>query len=51
MECEVEGGQVKRLSGLAPVELLGHPEVFQILVVCPDLKLVPGTFQEVSPLL
>ena len=51
MECEVEVGQVERPSGLAPVELLGRPEVFQILVVCLDLKLVLGTFQEVLPLL
>ena len=51
MEREVEAGQVERPSGLVPVELLRHPEVFQILVICSDLKLVPGTFQEVSPLL
>ena len=51
MEREVEAGQVERPSGLAPVELLGRPEVFQILVFCPDLKLVPGTFQEMLPLL
>ena len=51
MEREVEAGQVERPSGLVPVELLGRPEVFQILVVRPDLKLVLGTFQELSPLL
>ena len=50
MEHEVEVGQVERPSGLVPVEILGCPEVFQILVVHPDLKLVSGTFQEV-PLL
>ena len=51
MEHEVKAGQVERPSDLGPVKLLGRPEVFQILVVCPGLKLVLGTFQEVSPLL
>ena len=51
MEREVEAGKVERPSGLAPVKLLGCLEVFQILAVHPDLKLVLGTFQEVSPLL
>ena len=51
MEHEVEVGQVERPWGLVPVELLGCPEVFQILVFRLDLKLLLGTFQEVSPLL
>ena len=38
MECEVKVGQVERPSGLAPVELLGCLEVFQVLVVHLDLK-------------
>ena len=51
MEHEVKAGQVEGPSGLAPVELLGCPEVIQVRLVCPDLKIVPGTFQEVPPLL
>ena len=43
MEHEVKVGQVEGLSGLAPVELLGQLEVYQVLVVGPDLKLVLGT--------
>jgi len=32
------------------VEFLGHHEVLQVLVVCPDLHWVSGSFQEM-PLL
>ena len=49
MEREVKAGQVEGPSGLAPVEFLGCLEVFQFLVVCPYLKFVPDTFQEVLP--
>ena len=35
---------------LATVEFLSHHEVLQVLVVCPDLDWVPGSFQKVSPL-
>ncbi|KAG5349212.1 hypothetical protein C0989_005247, partial [Termitomyces sp. Mn162] len=41
---EVEVGKVEGLSGLLAIELLGHPEVFKVLVICPDLELVPCTF-------
>src|ERR1700675_4013239 len=50
VEGEVEAGQVERPSGLAAVELLGGPEVFEILMVHPDLKRLACAFQVVSPL-
>ena len=33
---------------LATVEFLSRHEVFQVLVVCPDLNQMPGSFQKVS---
>ncbi|KAG6869884.1 hypothetical protein C0992_001696, partial [Termitomyces sp. T32_za158] len=48
---EVEVGEVQGPPGLAAVELLGHPEVLQVLVVRPDFELVPRTLQEMAPLL
>jgi len=36
--------------GLATVEFLGRHEVLQVLVVCPDLHWVSGSFQEMPPL-
>ena len=33
------------------VQLLRHAEVLKVFVVCPDLKLMWGTFKEVPPLL
>src|SRR6202795_1124366 len=50
MEGEIEAGQVEGPSGLAAVELLGSPEVFEILMVRPDLKRLARAFQVVSPL-
>ena len=38
---EVEVGKVKEPVGLLAVELLGCPEVLQVLIVCPNLELVP----------
>jgi len=32
------------------VEFLSHHEILQVLVVCPDLYWVPGSFQEMPPL-
>jgi len=32
------------------VEFLSHHEVLQVLVVCPDLHQVLGSFQEMPPL-
>jgi len=51
MHGEVESGQVEGPLSLAAIEFLCHHEVFEVLVVCPDLKLVVGTFQEVVPIL
>src|ERR1700675_2140584 len=50
VEGEVEARQIEGPSGLAAVELLGGPEVLQVLVVCPDLKRLARAFQVVSPL-
>src|ERR1700675_4541349 len=50
VEGEVEAGQVERPSGLAAVELLGGPEVLEVLMVHPDLKRLARAFQVVSPL-
>src|SRR6202795_1195253 len=50
VEGEVEAGQVEGPSGLAAVELLGSLEVFEILMVRPDLKRLARAFQVVSPL-
>src|ERR1700675_3740662 len=50
VEGEVEAGQVERPSGLAAVELLGSPEVLEVLMVRPDLKRLARAFQVVSPL-
>ena len=51
MECEVEVCEVERPAGLPVVEVLGSHEVLQVLVVCPDFKLVFRSFDEVSPFL
>jgi len=51
VEREVEAGEVERPSGLPLVQLLGHHEVLQVLVICPDLALVFCAFDEVPPLL
>jgi len=49
-QLEVEASQVQRPTGLATVEFLGHHEVLQVLVVCPDFYQVLSSFQKV-PLL
>jgi len=51
MKCEVEAGEVERPLGLPPVQLLGHHEVLQVFVVCPDLTLMFRALDEVLPLL
>ncbi|KAG5349616.1 hypothetical protein C0989_002741 [Termitomyces sp. Mn162] len=48
---EVEVGKVEGPLGLLAVKLLGCPEVFKILVIRPDLELVPHAFEKVLPLL
>src|SRR6202795_1333842 len=50
VEGEVKAGQVEGPSGLAAVELLGSPEVLEVLMVRPDLKGLARAFQVVSPL-
>src|ERR1700675_864289 len=50
VEGEVEAGEGERASGLAAGELLGGPEVFEILMVRPNLKRLARVFQVVSPL-
>ena len=39
------------MAGLSLVQLFGRHEVFQVLVICPDLAFVFRTFNEVPPLL
>ena len=34
----------------AGVHVLGHPEVLEVVVVCPDVYLLLCPFEEVSPL-
>jgi len=51
MEREDEVGEVERPSGLPLIQLLGHHEVLQVLVIRPDLALVFSAFDEVLPLL
>jgi hypothetical protein len=48
---EVEVGEEEGPPSLAPVEFLGSPEIFQIFMICPDLKGLSGGFQVVSPFL
>ena len=47
-QLEVKAGQVQGPMSLAMVEFFSCYEVFQILVVRPDLDWVPGSFQKVS---
>ena len=51
VECEIEAGEAEGPSGLPPVQLLGHHEVLQVLVVRPDLTLMFCAFDKVPPLL
>src|ERR1700743_3643012 len=51
VEYNVEPGEVERPPGLPPVEMLGLPEVLQILVVGPDLHWVLRSLKEMPPLL
>jgi len=51
IECEFGAGEVERPSGLPPVQLLGHHEVLQVLVVRPNLALMFRAFDKVPPLL
>jgi len=51
VECKVEVGEVKRLLGLPLVQLLGHHEVLQVLVIHPDFALMFCAFDKVLPLL
>ncbi|KNZ77357.1 hypothetical protein J132_05785 [Termitomyces sp. J132] len=40
VQQEVKVGEVEGLLGLSAIELLGCLEVFEVLVICPDLKFV-----------
>src|ERR1700753_2094825 len=51
MEYNIEPGEVERPPGLPPVEMLGLPEVLQILVVGPDLHRVFCSLKEMPPFL
>ncbi|KAG5350317.1 hypothetical protein C0989_011629 [Termitomyces sp. Mn162] len=47
VQGEVKVGKVEGPPGLLAVELFGCPEIFEVLLVSPDLKLVPCALQEV----
>jgi len=49
MECKVEAGEVEGPLGLPLVQLLGHHEVLQVLVIRPDLTLMFRTLNEMLP--
>ena len=51
LEREVEAGEVEGPPSLSSVQLFGRHEVFQVLVIRPDLAFVFRTFNEVPPLL
>src|SRR5215470_15010592 len=50
-ESEVETSQVEGPSSLATIQLLGRPEILQILVVGPNLHRMLGSLQQMPPLL
>ena len=50
-ECEVKAREIEGPACLAPVQLLCHHEVLQVLVVCQYLTWVFGAFDKVPPLL
>jgi hypothetical protein len=50
MHGEVEFGQVEGPPSLVAVEFLRGHEVLQVLVICPDFKLVMGAFQKMAPI-
>jgi len=50
-EHKVKVGEVEGPPSLPQVQLFGHHEVFQVLVIRPDLAFVFRTFNEVPPLL
>ena len=47
---EVEVGQVQGPLSLTAIELLFHPEILKVFVVCPNFKLVPCALKEMPPL-
>jgi hypothetical protein len=49
MQYEIEAREVQRPLCLSPIELLGHAEVFQVLMVRPYFHLMSSTLQEMSP--
>ena len=50
VQQQVEVGQVQGPLSLTAIELLCHPEVLEVLVVCPNFELVPCALKEVPPL-
>src|SRR6201991_2730288 len=51
MQAKVKSRQIQGPSGLPSIEFLGSHEVFQILVVCPNFKLMLCAFQIMPPFL
>ena len=50
-EGVVEPQEEEGPAGLSVIQVLGHSEVFQVLVIHPDLDRMLGSLKEVSPLL
>ena len=50
-EGVVEPQEDEGPAGLSVIQVLGHSEVFQVLVIHPDLDRMLGSLKEVSPLL
>src|SRR6266436_512979 len=48
---EVKPGEVQGPSCLAVVQLMSLSEIGQVFMICVDLKLLIGSFEEVPPLL
>ena len=51
VEGEVKAGEVERPASLSPIELLSGAEVFEILMVRPNLYRVTSPFEIVTPFL
>ena len=50
MEFEVKTGEEEGPACLSAVQVLGRPEVLEVMVVSPDVYLLLCPFEEVPPL-
>ena len=51
MQVEVKSRQVQGPARLPTIQFLSGHKILQVLVVCPDLKLVARAFKEMPPFL